>query len=1005
MIWSSSQVKRSLYSLLNRKPLFEEQRLFLNHLSGGAIVGREKELLSLLKELDQATTSKGKFVLIQGELGIGKSLLIKNLKAKAQLKGLLFIGSRCYGKESSPYYPIKKILSKLLPYLSEKSPSVLDEFGQELKVLFPDKTRDLTQKSPDISVEEERLCDSMALLLVKASKVSPLCLCLEDLHWASNGSLKIIGKLASLLPESRIFLCGTLREEELNPEGQLKRIVNNLSGKTYFDSIKLSRLSSAELRQLLTSKLNRIEPPPELVTYIHKGTSGNPFFALEVLKFLLEKRIIVLDGKRLKVDSEGLNSILIPDRLEKIWMENLERYDESIQNFLSVSALAARGFDLEIIKFLSGYSENKIFEVLFLLLKDQVLVQSKKGKDETLWYEFGNLSLKHLLYERLPDKKRVFLHKKLGEFLEKRKDRSPQEKAEDIAYHFVRSNDYQKAFQYSMICAEKASSQLAHDEIKDHLKNALEVSFKFEDKREGAQKRLLALTRRADLWKSVGELNAALKDYQESATLAEILKDLPNQAKAERELGEIYRLRHDYKSGLGHLKAALEIYQKIEDANGIASTLNNLGNLYWIDSQYDLAKESYQKALRMHQKLGNKKLAALCLNNIGIICSLQYKYNESLDHFNHSLLIHRDLNNKDEIARTLNNVGVVMGLLGNYNQAIGSFVEALKLNEKIGSKKEMCFNLENLGTIFLKLGDYRNATKHDKEGLKLSKEIDFQQRVGWIKKDMGITNLELGLYQKAKRYLDQSLKISEKIGDKELETVAMIALAKLFYLLNDFSHASVFLSEAKKLIQEIDDQRSLISVDQLEGLIKAGGSAETEALDLLSQGLKKAEELGVKEEQLLLNLDLGKIYLDLDNIDKASTYLSRARELLQENQSKVLEPELYFRLGKLNSIKDNKEAAERLLWLALEKGLSLNRPEMVWRTHHLLGKLYLNSYEIEKAYKELENAGMVLKGIADEIKDSHLKKNYLDDEEKNELLSDVRKITQVLAGKTSPIVT
>ncbi|GAG23629.1 unnamed protein product, partial [marine sediment metagenome] len=192
----------------------------------------------------------------------------------------------------------------------------------------------------------------------------------------------MIGKLVSLLPQSRIFLCGTLREEELDPEGQLQKIINDLSGKSYFDSIKLSRLSSAGLGELLTSKLNRAETPPNLVTYIHKGTSGNPFFALEVLKFLLEKGIIVLDGKKLKIDSEGLNSILIPDRLEKIWMENLERYDESIQNFLSVSALAGRGFDLEIIKFLSGYSENKIFEVLFLLLKDQVLIQSQKRKNE-----------------------------------------------------------------------------------------------------------------------------------------------------------------------------------------------------------------------------------------------------------------------------------------------------------------------------------------------------------------------------------------------------------------------------------------------------------------------------------------------------------------------------------------------------------------------------------------------------------------------------------------------
>lgn len=1002
---SSSRLKKALYSLSGKKPLLEDDKVLWSHLSGGAILGREKELNFILKKLNQATISEGKFVLIGGELGVGKSVLVKNLKVMAQLKGILFFDSRCYGRGGSPYNPIQQILLKLIPYLSEKWPSLLDEFDKELKVIFPKGSRDLTSKSSDISMEKEHLSNRVALLLVKASEVLPFCLCLEDLHWAPEGSLNILEKLAFLIPKSRIFLCGTLREEELNPEGQLKNLINNLIGKTYFDSIRLSRFSFEELKRFVTLKLSQIEPPPKLINYIHKSTSGNPFFAIEVLKFLLEKRIITLDGKKLKIDPEGLNSILIPDQIEKIWVDNLKKYDESIQNFLSVSALAGKGFDLHMIKFLCGYSENKIFEILYLLLRDQVLVQKRKGKERNLWYEFANLGLKHLLYERLPDKKRVFLHKKLGEFLEKRKKWNPEEKTEEIAYHFIRSNDYEKAFQYSMLCAERASRQFSHHEIEDYLISALEATFKFEDKREGGQKRLSVFTRRGDMWKGIGELNSALKDYQESASLARLLKDPSSQAKAQRELGEIYRLKHNYKTGLDHLKQALEIYQKIGDANGIASTLNNLGNLYWIDSQYDLAKDSYQSALKMHEKLANKKLSALCLNNIGIICSLQYKYEEALEHFNQSLAIHRELGSEEEIARVLNNVGVVRGLLARYYQAIESFNEALKLNEEIGNKKEMCFNLENLGAALLKLGDYKEASKYSKKGLRLSKKIDFQQRMGWIKKDLGIINLETGFYQKAKKYLDQSLKISDKIGDKELKIVVLTSLAKLFYFLNNFPKALIILKDAKNLSQEIDDKRSLISVHQLMGLIKWKGGVKKEALSLLNEGLTTAEDLAGKEEELSLNLDFGEIYLDLQNIEKASLHLNKAKRLLDENQSPVCQPELYFKLGKLNWIRNKKKSAEEFFLMALDKALSLNRPEIVWRIHHLLGKIYLDSYEVEKTYRELEKAKVVLRRISDEIKDSDLKKTYLRDEQKNELLSDVRKIAQILEGKTTPIVT
>lgn len=1002
---SSPHLKKILYTLWGKESPSEDKSIYLNYLSGGTMIGRDKELTSLLKNLKEATSTKGRIVLIQGELGAGKSLLVKNFKIKAQLQGNLFVDSRCYGKESSPYHPIKKILLKLTPYLSEKSPQLLEEFDEEVRLLLSKGSPISASKSKDLSSEEENPHSRMALFLVKASWVFPFCLCLEDLHRAPEGSIKILEKLASLITESKILLCGTIRNKELNPQNQLKSIINIHTGKKYFQSIKLSRFTSRELKELLTSKLCRIEPPTELIAYIHKTTSGNPFFAVEAMKFLLEKGIIAIDRKKLKIDPQKLNSILIPDHIEKIWMENLDKYDDSTQNFLQVSALAGKEFDLEIIKFLSGYSENKIFEILFTLLMDQVFTQRKKQKDKNLWYEFTNQSLKHLLYERLPENKTKFLHKKLGEFLEKRKEWDSQDKAEEIAYHYIRSNDYQKAFQYSMICAEKASRQFAHHEIENYLDTALKASLKFEDKREGAEKRLKVLKRRGDLWKGTGDLNSALKDYRETVKLARIIKDLPGEAKAQRELGEIYRLKHDYKSGLNHLNKALETYKKINDSNGIASTLNNLGNLYWIDSQYEKAKESYQIAFELHSKLGNKELAALSLNNMGIISSIQYKYDEALEHFNQALSIQRELDKKEEIARGLNNVGAVMVLSAKYNQAIASFQEALNLNEKTGNKKEMCFNLENLGAAFLKLGYYKKALKYSRKGSKLSKEIDFQQRIGWIEKDMGIINLEMGFYQKAKRYLDRSLKTSEKIDDKELKTAVLIPMAKLFFLLNSIPKALNTLSDVKKLTREIDDKRSLITIFHLEGLIKWRSRVQKEALSLLNKGMKIAEELKADEEKLSLNLDLGEIYLDLEDIEKASHHLNQAKDLINESRTQVYQPELYINLAKLNWIRNEKKSAEKLFLTTLDKALNLNRWEMVWKAHHLLGKLHLEAYEIEKAYKELENAGMVLRKITLEIKDPDLKQSYLDEEKKKELLSDIRRVTQILEGKPAPVTT
>ena len=166
-----------------------------------------------------------------------------------------------------------------------------------------------------------------------------------------------------------------------------------------------------------------------------------------------------------------------------------------------------------------------------------------------------------------------------------------------------------------------------------------------------------------------------------------------------------------------------------------------------------------------------------------------------------------------------------------------------------------------------------------------------------------------------------------------------------------------------------------------------------------------AEELKAEEEKLSLNLDLGEIYLDLENIEKASHHLNQTKNHIHESRSQVYQPELYINLAKLNWMRNEKKSAEKLFLTALDKALNLNRWEMVWKAHHLLGKLHLASYEIEKAYKELENAGMVLRKISLEIKDPDLKQSYLDEKQKKELLSDIKRVTQILEGKPAQVVT
>ncbi len=975
----------------------KDQLLPLAYLSTNQMIGREKELKTIKSALEGSVKREGSLFLIEGELGIGKSTFLKELKLYSQLEGILFVEVRCFENETSPYQPIKEALGKLSPHFvgdQEKSfcPSLLKEYKEELGLVIPEmvfpKGSNINQKL--ISFYFKRIAE----LLIKGSKIIPFALCFDDLHWAEEGSLEILEHLIDRIDEGRLFLCGSFHKEALRKNVYLKKLINKFSGDGKFRCLKLRPLSIKETKLLIKSSLYQKEPPEELVDYLYRSASGNPFFSLEVLKLLLKNKVIFFHKNQLRIDQKGLESVQIPENVEKVWLSNLARLDEKMLKFLNSASLTRKRFDLETIQFLTGFPEVEVAEILSILLKEDFIRQTQKKVGENLWYEFPSQTLKEILYLKIPVFERKKLHQKIGDYLEKK-----NVKKEDLAYHFTRSQNYQKAYFYSLLCAQDFSDQFAYKQTLYHLKNALDTSSKFTPKKERAEKKIEALMVRADFWKKIGELNSALEDYQSILNLAQNYGDKKIEAKTYREMGEIYRLKHDYERGLYSLEKALAVYQKMEDKNGVARTLNNMANIYWGNAEHEKALQTHHKALEIHNSLGNKDAMALSLNNIGAIYFTLHQYQKALDYFNQALMLQKELSDQMEIARGLNNIGAVLVLLGKYDKAIDTFNRAFELNEKMGNKKETCFNLENLADAVLRKGDYKKSLKYCQKGLKLSKEIDFAQRSGHILKFMGIDYCELGEYSKAIRNLKAANDIASQIDDKGLKAEILLNQAKLFFLLNKIEKAEKSLALAKEIIEVIKDERSSIKIFQLDGLIKIKNQKRDFGLESFEKALKIAQKLNAFEEILSLNLDIWGIYLDLGQVEKAQEFQQKSEKFLKEIESDAYQPVYFFNLARKNWLGGIKEKAFNLIFKGLEKAKKTEKLELLWRFHHLLGKWYIELYEYEKAYKELEKAGEILKKLSENIKDPELKESYLKDDKKIELLSDVKSISEMLVGK------
>jgi serine/threonine protein kinase/tetratricopeptide (TPR) repeat protein len=963
----------------------------LAQLYSGLPTGRGRELGQLEDHLQSAVNSAGNFLLLSGEQGVGKTTLLQQLKLSCQLQGIIFVESHCLENQTIAYEPLVEIMRRLKPYVESRCDGTI---SHHLKGVF-EHSKNHAKDLPEAQIDFHQ---RLSHLLVEISSSFPFTMVLENLMWADPSTWSFLEYFLELKDKGKILLCCSLREDGAVSHSSLGNLIEGCQRREAACHLKLERFDLARTRELISSKFIAGEFPPEFFSYVHQRTSGNPFFIIEVLKYLLEKGIIELKHNKWTANTERIEETSVPDSIEAVLLKNLERHDKRTIDFLNLAAVAGKKFSPLLLKELNHLDEETTQRLLTSLIQNQLLVRQEESVDRKTFYQFANQSLQNLLYQGLDGDKRINLHLRVGEFLERRSTEG-EEPIFDLAFHFLQGRSWEKAYRYAILSAERMEQRFANHEVLRYLEDAIGAASQLADPQEAKGREVAALRKRADFCKMVGELNQAEKDYLAVLKKAEGTPDLKLLAETYNRLGEIYRLKHNYKKGIYYLQEAMQIHKKLSDPLLLADTLNYLGLVYWTDSQYHNAIETFQTALEIDKRSGNKLYVASTLNNMGLVYWSRHEYPQALKYFQEALSVYRELGNKEWIARSLNNIGATLFELGQYRKCIHNYQESFEINQKIKNEKEVAFNLENLSEAYRKMGDYPAALQYGDRGLKLARQIDFLARVGRILKDLGTAYLEQGKYQKAYRHLEEAQELAGKIGDKELQVLARIGLSKLLQIFDDEGDSLKILKQAHDIIDTIGDEKSLIEVYQIKSRFHAKAKRFRDAQKLLLEALALAEELNVGEEIVSLTLDSAEVLLNLGETKKAKESLNRLKDM-GLNRYTLLQPKFQLIYGRTEWVRGDFISAQKHFERALDLAKKLNHGETLWQVHHTLGKLHLHKHHIEKAYGEFQKAALVLKRLSQSIEDEGNRRDYLNDSQKIELLSNLREVAKELTGAT-----
>jgi DNA-binding CsgD family transcriptional regulator/tetratricopeptide (TPR) repeat protein len=211
------------------------------------LIERESQLAALHQYADEASQGHGRLVLISGEAGVGKSVLLEEFAQG--LEDARWLWAACDGL----FTPAA--LGPLLDIASQ-----LD--GELLRLCRAEARRD-------------QLYGALLGQLVDLESLTVLAI--EDVHWADEATLDLLSYLGRRIQHLRVLLLVTYRDDALAVDDPLRLTLGTLASQRATRRLSLATLSVGGVGILAQgSGIDAAE--------LHQLTAGNPFFVTEVVQ-------------------------------------------------------------------------------------------------------------------------------------------------------------------------------------------------------------------------------------------------------------------------------------------------------------------------------------------------------------------------------------------------------------------------------------------------------------------------------------------------------------------------------------------------------------------------------------------------------------------------------------------------------------------------------------------------------------------------------------------------
>jgi predicted ATPase/class 3 adenylate cyclase len=819
--------KQKAYQLLGRKKLAET-------VYRGALVGREAELERLKQFF--APLHDGKFcgaLVIRGEAGIGKSRLAHACQVSDFFASMPARWIVCQSDEilRQSFNPFRDWLQDRFCYREgEANKANLEHFERELQGLVgkmsdPLLASELVRTASvlaaflglsqpgslyeqlDAKGRYENLFIALGALLRAESSLTPLILFIEDLQWLDEDTRAFLPYFVRTLlaepgKEYPIAILGTQRLEV--PELPFDETLA-------FQALDLERLAPVHLDRLARDVLGA-SVSPRLLRLLGLRAEGNPFFAEQILRYLVEKEMLSLkpDGCYDTLD-DSLQAL--PLEVGAVLIARLDSLARKERAVVQTAAVLGREFELRLLaKMLDDMPD--------------ILHKVASAQRADIWfpldgnrYMFRHAMLRDAAYTMQLRARQRKLHALAVTAMEALYAGEVESRSGELAYHAERAGLVEQARLYLNLAGEAAASAYRNALAVDHFSRALRLVPPAE-----ARARFDLLVKRERLYGIMGERALQRKDLTRLRLLAQRLGDEALFARVRVLYARYYFNLGEFLRADEYARRAADLELAVGDSEAILD-----GYAVWPLALLRLGRlrEAMQKAeagLALARQAGQRILEGYIANSAGLIALEQKDPAAASQFLEGALSIARETGERNLEARSLNNLANVAGfVLGDYVSACEYYRQAYAIVHERGDRVAEGAALINLGWVSGALGDLSAARSYQQQALSLAREVGNRYQEAYALINLSAAAVVQDDAQESLRDARQAHELALKIGERSAEGWALFYLGHASLLCENVVSARDMFQQSVTIRQELDQPGLMI--EAVAGLAQAALAA------------------------------------------------------------------------------------------------------------------------------------------------------------------------------------